>query len=74
MRHHEVQCCRRCGRCGRKASSMTAVRACANGAVWIEAPSRCSQAEAPRVNYPTHGLTVVAVPWARRHAGHTYAR
>lgn len=31
---------RRCGRCGRKASY--AVRACANGAVWIGAPSRCS--------------------------------
>ena len=31
------------------------------------------EAEAPRVNCPAHGPTVVAVPWARHHAGHTYA-
>ena len=31
------------------------------------------EAEAPRVNCPTHGPTVVAVPWARHHAGHTLA-
>ena len=31
------------------------------------------EADAPRVNCPTHGPTVVAVPWARHHAGHTYA-
>jgi len=30
------------------------------------------EAEAPRVNCPTHGPTVVAVPWARHHAGHTH--
>ena len=29
------------------------------------------EAEAPRVNCPAHGPTVVAVPWARHHAGHT---
>ena len=29
------------------------------------------EADAPRVNCPTHGPTVVAVPWARHHAGHT---
>jgi transposase len=31
------------------------------------------EAPAPRVNCPEHGPTVVAVPWARHHAGHTYA-
>ena len=31
------------------------------------------EADAPRVNCPAHGPTVVAVPWARHHAGHTYA-
>jgi transposase len=31
------------------------------------------EADAPRVNCPTHGPTVVAVPWARHHAGHTLA-
>ena len=34
--------------------------------VWLEA-------DAPRVNCPTHGPTVRAVPWARHAAGHTYA-
>ena len=29
------------------------------------------EADAPRVNCPAHGPTVVAVPWARHHAGHT---
>jgi len=31
------------------------------------------EADAPRVNCPAHGPTVVAVPWARHHAGHTLA-
>ena len=62
----------RCGRCGRKAPSydrgegrrrwrgldLGTVR------VWLEA-------DAPRVECPTHGPTVVAVPWARHNAGHT---
>ena len=29
------------------------------------------EADAPRVCCPAHGPTVVAVPWARHHAGHT---
>ena len=63
----------RCGRCGRKAPSydrgegrrrwrgldLGTVR------VWLEA-------DAPRVECPTHGPTVVAVPWARHNAGHTH--
>ena len=32
--------------------------------VWLEA-------DAPRVDVPGHGPTVVAVPWARHGAGHT---
>jgi len=31
------------------------------------------EADAPRVNCPTHGPTVSQVPWARHGAGHTYA-
>ncbi|GAC1605246.1 MAG: ISL3-like element IS1557 family transposase [Acidimicrobiales bacterium] len=31
------------------------------------------EAEAPRVNCPTHGVVVAAVPWARHDAGHTRA-
>src|SRR5256885_3078400 len=31
------------------------------------------EADAPRVDCPTHGPTVVAVPWARHQIGHTYA-
>ena len=30
------------------------------------------EADAPRVHCSEHGPTVVAVPWARHHAGHTY--
>ena len=33
--------------------------------MWLEA-------DAPRVNCPEHGPTVVAVPWARHTAGHTF--
>ncbi len=32
------------------------------------------EAEAPRVNCPEHGPTVVQVPWARHGAGHTRTR
>ena len=31
------------------------------------------EADAPRVNCPAHGPTVVQVPWARHGAGHTRA-
>lgn len=65
---------RRCGRCGRKASwydrgaGLRQWRSLDWGTVEV-----FLEAEAPRVNCPTHGPTVVAVPWARHHAGHTYA-
>lgn len=65
---------RRCGRCGRKASwydrgaGLRQWRSLDWGTVEV-----FLEAEAPRVNCPTHGPTVVAVAWARHHAGHTYA-
>ena len=63
----------RCGRCGRNAPSYDrgAGRRRWRGLdlgtvrVWLEA-------DAPRVECPTHGPTVVAVPWARHNAGHTH--
>jgi transposase len=64
----------RCGRCGRRASwydrgeGRRRWRALDLGVVqaWLEA-------DAPRVDCPQHGPTVIAVPWARHNAGHTYA-
>jgi transposase len=64
----------RCGRCGRKASwydrgeGRRRWRALDLGTVRVEL-----EADAPRVNCREHGPTVVQVPWARHHAGHTYA-
>ena len=65
---------RRCGRCGRRApwydrgEGRRRWRGLDWGTVQV-----VLEADAPRVNCPTHGPTVVAVPWARHHAGHTYA-
>jgi transposase len=64
----------RCGRCGRRApwydrgEGRRRWRGLDLGVVqaWLEA-------DAPRVDCPTHGPTVIAVPWARHNAGHTYA-
>jgi transposase len=64
----------RCGRCGRRAGwydrgdGRRRWRALDAGPVqmWVEA-------DAPRVDCPTHGPTVVGVPWARHGAGHIYA-
>jgi transposase len=63
---------RRCGRCGRRAAwydrggGRRRWRALDVGTtrVWLEA-------DAPRVNCPVHGPTVIQVPWARHGAGHT---
>jgi transposase len=62
----------RCGRCGRRAGrydrgeGRRRWRSLDLGPVqtWLEA-------DAPRVACPEHGPTVIAVPWARRGAGHT---
>ncbi len=65
---------RRCGRCGRRApwydrgEGRRRWRGLDWGTVQV-----VLEADAPRVCCPEHGPTVVAVPWARHHAGHTYA-
>jgi transposase len=64
---------RRCGRCGKRSAwydrgeGRRRWRALDFGTtrVFIEA-------EAPRVNCPTHGPTVTQVPWARHNSGHTH--
>jgi len=64
----------RCGRCGRKApwydrgEGRRRWRALDLGTVRVEL-----EADAPRVDCPQHGPTVVQVPWARHNAGHTHA-
>lgn len=63
---------RRCGRCGQRApwydrgEGSRRWRSLDLGtvSVWLEA-------DAPRVNCPVHGPTVIAVPWARHGVGHT---
>jgi transposase len=65
---------RRCGRCGRRASwyDRGEGRRRWRGLDWGTVQV-VLEAEAPRVNCPEHGPTVVAVPWARHRAGHTLA-
>jgi transposase len=64
---------RRCGRCGRVApgydrgEGRRRWRALDAGTLRVFV-----EADAPRVNCPTHGPTVVAVPWARHDARHTH--
>ena len=64
----------RCGRCERRSPAYDRGegrrrwRALDLGAVQV-----VLEADAPRVNCPSHGPTVVAVPWARHAAGHTLA-
>jgi len=65
---------RRCGRCAKRApwydrgDGRRRWRALDLGTVqvWLEA-------DAPRLSCPTHGVTVIQVPWARHGAGHTLA-
>lgn len=64
----------RCGRCGRRApwydrgEGQRRWRALDLGTMRVRL-----EADAPRVNCPAHGPTVVQVPWARHGAGHTRA-
>jgi transposase len=64
----------RCGRCRRRAAwydrgeGRRRWRALDLGVV-----RAVLEADAPRVDCPEHGPTVVAVPWARHGAGHTHA-
>ena len=64
----------RCGRCGARAPfyDRGEGRRRWRGLDWGTVPV-VLEADAPRVNCLTHGPTVIAVPWARHHAGHTYA-
>src|SRR5204863_110078 len=63
---------RRCGRCGRRApwydrgGGRRRWRGLDLGTIRV-----FLEADAPRVNCPTHGPTVIQVPWARHGAGHT---
>ena len=63
---------RRCGRCRRRSpwydrgEGRRRWRALDLGTVRV-----VLEADAPRVSCPSHGPTVVAVPWARHAAGHT---
>ena len=65
---------RRCGLCGRRGpwydrgEGRRRWRGLDWGTVQV-----VLEADAPRVNCPEHGPTVVAVPWARHRAGHTLA-
>ena len=61
---------RRCGRCGRRAPwyDRGAGRRRWRGLDWGTVQVFL-EADAPRVNCPAHGPTVLAVPWARHHAG-----
>jgi transposase len=65
---------RRCGRCGRRApgydqgEGRRRWRALDLGEI-----RSFVEADAPRVNCPEHGPTVIQVPWARHGAGHTRA-
>jgi transposase len=65
---------RRCGRCGARSpwydrgEGRRRWRALDWGTVQV-----VLEADAPRVECAIHGPTVVAVPWARHRAGHTFA-
>ena len=64
----------RCGRCGRPSPGYDAGEGRRRWrALDLGTIQAVLEADAPRVNCPTHGVTVAAVPWARHAAGHTYA-
>jgi transposase len=64
----------RCGRCGQRAAGYDRGEGRRRWRALDLGVLRCFlEAEAPRVDCPTHGPTVVEVPWARHRAGHTYA-
>src|SRR5208282_526742 len=63
---------RRCGRCGSRAPGYDQGEGRRNWRALDLGTVMCFlQADAPRVNCPTHGPTVAQVPWARHGAGHT---
>ena len=63
---------RRCGQCGRRAPGYDRGEGRRNWRALDIGVLLCHlQADAPRVNCPTHGPTVAQVPWARHGASHT---
>jgi transposase len=63
----------RCGRCGRVAVGYDRGEGRRRWRALDAGPLRVFiEADAPRVDCPEHGATVVAVPWARHRARHTY--
>ncbi len=64
----------RCGRCGRRAAWYDRGEGRRRWRALDLGELRCFlEADAPRVACPTHGPTVIQVPWARHGAGHTRA-
>jgi transposase len=65
---------RRCGHCGCRAGLYDRGQGRRRWRALDVGELRCFvEADAPRVNCPTHGPTVAQVPWARHGAGHTAA-
>lgn len=64
----------RCGRCGRRAPGYDQGQGRRRWRT-VDLGEVCSflESDAPRVNCPEHGPTVIQVPWARHGAGHTRA-
>lgn len=63
---------RRCGRCGRRAPGYDQGEGRRRWrALDLGELRSFVEADAPRVNCPEHGPTVIQVPWARHAAGHT---
>lgn len=64
----------RCGRCGRRSPGYDGGEGRRRWrALDLGTIQAVLEADAPRVDCPTHGPTVAAVPWARHRSGHTYA-
>ena len=65
---------RRCGRCGQRAPGYDQGEGRRRWrALDLGELRSFVEADAPRVDCPTHGPTVIQVPWARHGAGHTRA-
>jgi transposase len=65
---------RRCGRCGRRAAGYDQGEGRRRWrALDVGEVRSFVEADAPRVNCPEHGPTVIQVPWARHGTGHTRA-
>jgi transposase len=62
----------RCGRCGRRAARYDLGEGRRRWRTVDVGTTVCElEGDAPRVNCPSHGVTVAQVPWARHGAGHS---